>query len=423
MKAEARSLQKGTISDKIIPYELATGEILNMYKARQYICFLLFLCIPSYLSATAAHKVCLNMIVKNEVHVIERCLESVLPLIDYWVIVDTGSTDGTQDAIRNFMKKNGVTGELHEHPWKNFGFNRNQALELALGKSEYIFFIDADEYLVYERDFKLPPLVKDRYYITVSHSGTLYGKLQLVKSTLKWNWVGVLHEYLSSQEASSTATLEGITTVYTSEGARSKDPLKYKNDAAILENALLEEPNNERYHFYLAQSYRDAKEYEKAIGFYQKRASMGGWDQEVFYSLLQIALIKEELEYPNEEVIENYFQAFTFRPSRAEPLYRIANLYRRIKDFEKGYKVASIASIIPYPDDLLFVEGWIYEYGIELEQSACAYWIGNYKECQKLALRILAKPNLPEEIKDCAKRNLEYANAKLIEAEIFSIAN
>ena len=40
-------------------------------------------------------KLCLNMIVKNENHVIKRCLDSILLVIDYWVIVDTGSTDGS----------------------------------------------------------------------------------------------------------------------------------------------------------------------------------------------------------------------------------------------------------------------------------------------------------------------------------------
>ena len=72
----------------------------------------------------------LCMIVKNEAHVIERCLASVLPVIDYWVIVDTGSTDGTQQKIQDFFDRNGIDGEMHNRPWIDFGHNRSEALEL-----------------------------------------------------------------------------------------------------------------------------------------------------------------------------------------------------------------------------------------------------------------------------------------------------
>lgn len=37
--------------------------------------------------------ICLNMIIKNEAPVIDRCLASVKPWIDRWVIVGAGSTD------------------------------------------------------------------------------------------------------------------------------------------------------------------------------------------------------------------------------------------------------------------------------------------------------------------------------------------
>ena len=77
-------------------------------------------------------RLCLNMIVKNEAHVIRRCLDSVRPHITHWVIVDTGSTDGTQALIRDHFRD--IPGALHERPWRDFGHNRTEALELARGK-------------------------------------------------------------------------------------------------------------------------------------------------------------------------------------------------------------------------------------------------------------------------------------------------
>jgi glycosyltransferase involved in cell wall biosynthesis len=109
--------------------------------------------------------ICLNMIVKNESHVIERCLESVKKIIDYWVIVDTGSEDGTQEIIKQVLKD--IPGELHERPWINFEYNRNEALSLALDKADYIFFIVADDRLIFGEDFALPELEAEGYWMVL----------------------------------------------------------------------------------------------------------------------------------------------------------------------------------------------------------------------------------------------------------------
>src|SRR3954452_20956269 len=45
----------------------------------------------------------LNMIVKDEAAVIARCIASVRPLIDSWAIVDTGSSDGPQEIVRELL--------------------------------------------------------------------------------------------------------------------------------------------------------------------------------------------------------------------------------------------------------------------------------------------------------------------------------
>jgi len=99
-------------------------------------------------------KVCLSMIVKNETNIIHECLNSIHPHIDYWVIIDTGSTDGTQDLIRKFFEEKGIPGELHERPWVNFGHNRSEALALCDGKGDYAWMIDADDRII--GNFKYP---------------------------------------------------------------------------------------------------------------------------------------------------------------------------------------------------------------------------------------------------------------------------
>src|SRR5262245_27538846 len=54
----------------------------------------------------------LCMIVKNETKVIRQCLESTLPLIDYILVIDTGSTDGTQEMIRDFLAHHNIEGTV-----------------------------------------------------------------------------------------------------------------------------------------------------------------------------------------------------------------------------------------------------------------------------------------------------------------------
>lgn len=358
--------------------------------------------------------VCLNMIVKNESKVIERSLASVKPLIDYWVIVDTGSTDSTQKIIQNFMK--GIPGELYERPWVDFAHNRNEALELANGKGDYVLFIDADEELVYDNDFARPILELDSYLVTIDHSGYRYYRNQLINNHLKWKWIGVLHEYLTSSEALSQGILPGVTNIYRSEGCRSQDVHKYQNDAKVLEKALEKEPNNSRYVFYLAQSYKDGADFESALKNYKKRTKLGGWDQEVFWSLYQIAVLQETLNMPADIVIKGYCDAYQYRPIRAEPLCRLATYFRSKGNYLMAYLVASLGVELPKPKDILMLENWTYDYWLEMEKAISAYWIGKYDESLTGAIRLLGNSQFPPEMRIYAEDVIKWVKPKISEA-------
>jgi glycosyltransferase involved in cell wall biosynthesis len=379
-----------------------------------YMCFLLWIILLySNLLAEDRPTVCLNMIVKNETDVICRCLASTKPLIDYWVIVDTGSTDGTQQMIKDFMKD--IPGELHERPWKNFAHNRNEALELVKRKSDYVLIIDADDVLEYPKDFKWPELNMDGYYIQVISNGIVLQRFHLLNNHLQWKWKGVLHEVVGSADAKKCKLIEGIIYRPIGGGARSNDPNKYLKDAQILEEALKEEPNNRRYVFYLAQSYFDGQNFSKAIENYEKRIGMGGWRDEIFWSKYKIAVTKEAMHVDEKEFIQAYEDAFNYYPTRVEPLYGLANYYRRNQKYHEGYYTALKGLQLKPSLTGMFVNAWMYIFGLTFEFSICAYHEGKYTESLLAANVLLENPYLPNDMKEPLNNHMKLIYAKFSE--------
>jgi glycosyltransferase involved in cell wall biosynthesis len=362
----------------------------------------------------ANHQVlCLNMIVKDEAPVIARCLASVRPIIDYWVIVDTGSTDGTQDAIRTLMAD--LPGELHERHWRDFAHNRTEALELAQPHGEYVLIIDADDVLEFEPQFKMPALQADSYMLRIADTSISYDRTQIVRAALPWRWRGVLHEFLTCDDARSSGLLEGLRLRRNHDGARRRDPQTYRRDTEILYAALQTESDpfmQSRYQFYLAQSYSDCGEKEKALRAYLKRAKLGFWVEEVFMSLYSAAKLQEALGYPNEEVLTAYTKAAAACPTRAEALHNAARFCREKGLYERGYEFATKGLAIAYPTDALFVHDWVYQYGLLDELAVCAYWTERYAACVSACDRLLNEGKLPADMRDRVLKNRNFAVGK-----------
>jgi glycosyltransferase involved in cell wall biosynthesis len=362
----------------------------------------------------------LCMIVKDEAAVIQRCLDSVRPLVDYVLVEDTGSTDGTQQIIRDYLRRENLPGEVFDAPWRDFAHNRSLALARLRARTtiDYALIIDADDTLVPDDGFDPAAfkrsLALDQYSVLVHDGPVSYMRPQLCSNRLEFRYRGVLHEFLAAPPGARSGTVRGFHVLATRQGARSQDPEKYSKDAAVFERALAADQDPDlrgRYIFYLAQSYRDAGRHQEAADAYAKRAAMAGWDEETWYARLQEARCLRQVG-DESGFLRAALAAYNRRPQRAEPLYDLARYYREQRMNEAGLLFCEAGLALPRPEkDILFIEDFVYSAGLREEYAIMAFYAHDparkqrgFDICNGLAL----DRQLPKAARDLARSNLFY---------------
>ena len=333
--------------------------------------------------------ICLCMIVRDEAEVIERCLASVRGLIDRWVICDTGSGDDTRTLIEAALHD--VPGELHERTWVDFGHNRTELMTLAQGKADYLLLIDADMTVSFDRA-RLAGLTADSYSLRHAEDPEYWIK-RLVRGDRSWRYVGATHEYITTDSVDRTERLDAIVIHHHQDGGTRAE--KFERDLRLLSREHERNPGDPRTVFYLAQTLRDLGRLDEAIHHYERRAGLEGWEEEAFYSLYQVGALNARLaRHP--QAVEALLRAWNRAPRRAESLVLLAGLFRERGEYHLAHLVAKRGLRIRMPVEGLFVERWVYEWGLLFEYSIAAYWVGQPREALETCDRLLALPQLPE---------------------------
>jgi tetratricopeptide (TPR) repeat protein len=255
-----------------------------------------------------------------------------------------------------------------------------------------------------------------------------YYRTQLVKGDQDWRYVGVLHEYISGPtDIKIEEDFLGGAEMHASVSGHNRDIKgkdKYHNDALTFERALITTPKEDlpidlerRYVFYLAQSYRDAGMLDRSIEAYQRRADLGGWNEEVYISKYWIARQKQGLNKPDSEIIDAYLSAWEYKPNRLEALYHLIKFLGGKKRYALAFALSSIGMKTGPCSDILFVEDDIWKWRMPDEYSVLAYYNGNAEEAYKTTEIIIKSPifnTLPPQEKDRISKNMEFYSQGLI---------
>jgi hypothetical protein len=190
-----------------------------------------------------------------------------------------------------------------------------------------------------------------------------------------WKCLGVTHEYW---DGLTTALPREVCWIQDQNDGGCKSD-KFERDVRLLEQGLLEEPENIRYMFYLAQTYHSLGRWKDSIAMYKRRYNAGGWDEERWYSLYMIAQCHLSLGDPIK--FESWMlKARAHRPGRAEAVYKLAKHFREKGEHYKAYQYVKMGQTIPMSRDSLFIETPIYTGLFDYEATILLYYLGQKQE-------------------------------------------
>ena len=348
-------------------------------------------------------KLALNFICKDESHVIKNMLESCKGITDLIVVNDTGSTDGTQDIIKNFGKENNIPTYVFERPFDDFEKSRNHAMqklsdvvaELGWNPDQvHGYWFDCDETLIIDPKFNKSQFTKDLYMINTYIGQMKYTRNTFFKVSKPFKWYGPIHEFIICDDKNITSGLaENIHVDVKMTGAswQGDIPTKYKNHAFVLEKYIDANRQDPRWIFYTAQSYHDSasipdnkeeneERLRRSIKYYRERVSRpDGYHEEIFYSQFRIGTIMKVLEEPWNLTHQELLKAYSIDPLRGESIKAIIDYYLQVGEWNMAYLYTKFGKVNfhsknPYPTRLLFVDEALYVWKfLEAHAAACFY--------------------------------------------------
>ncbi|MBP1969339.1 glycosyltransferase involved in cell wall biosynthesis [Virgibacillus natechei] len=330
------------------------------------------------------------MIVKDEADILEETLDSIKEACDEIIIVDTGSTDNTKEIAKKY------TDRVYDFEWvDDFSAARNTAYSYAT--KDYIFFMDADDYLPKEERKKLLQLKENLddsvdavtifTVLSVDEFGNpafKYRRHRLSKRSNNFKWHGTVHEYL----AISGTILHSDIAVYHRVPNKKKRTDKKHRNLKIYENQLQNgEVFSPRDMFYYANELKDHAEFEKAIKRYnQFLDSKKGWIEDNIRACIYLADCYMCLGNHQREV-ESLTRSFVYDTPRPEVSCRLGDMYKIINMYDKAILWYRLAIEVDVSDSLGFQLEQYSTWYPHLQSCVCYWQIGNKELAYKHHLK------------------------------------
>lgn len=334
-----------------------------------------------------ANKILILFMVRNEGRIIERAMRAAASVIGpaaaAFILADTGSTDDTVAKATATAASLGLPIHVATSTWQNFGHNRTLSYKAAQEytaeagldpSTTYALALDGD--MVLSGSLPQAPLTAPGYQL-IQRAGSLeYVNTRLLRLDVPWRCVGATHEYWDGPQIHP---LQPPTLWIDDRNDGGCKADKFERDERLLLSDLATDPSNARTHFYLAQTYDCLGRLDDAIAWYKKRIALGGWYEEIWYSMYKLVGLYLKKDEPEEAELWAA-RAHKFRPYRAEHFYALCRYYREKSSYWKAAHYYHVGKAVSRPQVALFLEDPVYDHLFDFEWTIIAYYISRQPE-------------------------------------------
>jgi len=274
----------------------------------------------------------LVMIVKDEAASMEGVLDAALPYVDRWTILDTGSTDGTQDIIREVAAKHGKPGQLFEEPFVDFATSRNRVMDLDASDGEkrgsalFQLMVSADEYLeggealrAHLEQHRETAVDCHMVRVTVEGQATALAP-RVTRTGSPWRYVGVVHETPTHPDDKAPVEIaRGVALRHVVSDPERRIQNIADKHIPLLEEELNRNPRDERTLVFLAQSYAAIMPYVEP-------------EERITLAMQAMSMYVRRLSIPTgTEAERNYCMEQFLDAARVAQIYTPEELYERVR--------------------------------------------------------------------------------------------
>jgi len=364
-------------------------------------------------------KIACCAIVKNEEEILRTMLENVKPIVDEYIIFDTGSTDKTKEIISEY-------GKIYETPFVDFVNTKNVVLDYVFSRKDidYVLWMDADE-RIYQNIYKLREYAENNAdcvccYITEGPKGddniifNKYYRNRMWKNNGKFRFYGPnVHEYCSGEGVIiyDNTILVRHEHLKSDKAATARE--RFTKYVELLQNYIKEHPQDTRAWFYLARTYKDMNELLAAIECYATYLDIpeNYFKDERWQAYYDGALCWKELGEYNKAFVW-LDCAIQIDDRRAEAYNLKGLLYYNLQEYDKAIEWYEKA-IRPIPEDVvLFLNPYEYELLPKDQLVLLYYKTKQFDKAEQICKEIVEKQTQEKQLDQRILNNLWWCRTK-----------